>query len=293
MKATGWAVALALAWGCGGSGGSTTLNANPCATPGATYLGHFVEQSGTCGPIPDQIINVNPDGTLSSSMAVSCAQTTVAGCTTQNTDCMSTSAGSTCSVTSDVTFSPDGTSASGLETARCTYSGGSCTSTYNVTATRQSPGSGGDAGVPLCAIAGQSCATTPCCAGSLCVQDTITGALSCADTCSSGTDCMSGCCDTLIDTGQHVCGDMVYCLSSVGELCDMIGAALCQWDAACGAGWSTCLTDSYNSCCADTGTCTLTPSATATTASQCVLGFRNRDCGLEPNLPAACIGITP
>jgi hypothetical protein len=116
--------------------GSGSNEANPCATPGATYLFHFVEHpGGNCGPVPDEIVNVNSDGTLSSS--VSCENITQDGCTARDTGCMTSSNGIDCSVTTDVTFAKDGSSASGLETAMCSNSAASCTSTYDVTATRR------------------------------------------------------------------------------------------------------------------------------------------------------------
>ena len=45
--------------------------------------------------------------------------------------------GVTCTITTDVTFAADGSSASGLETLSCSNSSSSCTSTYRFTATRQ------------------------------------------------------------------------------------------------------------------------------------------------------------
>ena len=115
--------------------------ANPCATPGATYLDHFAEQSGgTCGPIPDVIININKDGTLAGSgsgTAPTCQSNSGSGCTVKLNNCTSTNNGVTCTITTDVTFAADGSSASGLETLSCSGSSSSCTSTYKVTATRQ------------------------------------------------------------------------------------------------------------------------------------------------------------
>lgn len=63
-----FALTLTAACSSGGSEGQTTNQANPCATRGATYLLHAVEQrGGTCGPVPDEIFNVNPDGTTAGS----------------------------------------------------------------------------------------------------------------------------------------------------------------------------------------------------------------------------------
>jgi hypothetical protein len=121
-----------MSFGCG----SGSAEANPCATPGATYLFHLVEHpGGTCGPVPDEIVNVDSDGTTSTS--VSCDDITQDGCTARNTGCMSSMNGVDCSVTTDVTFAKDGSGATGLETATCSNSSASCTSTYDVTATRR------------------------------------------------------------------------------------------------------------------------------------------------------------
>jgi hypothetical protein len=136
MKARTWragVVALAiLAAACG----SSATKANPCATPGATYLFQFVEQSGgTCGSLSDAIVNVNPDGTIVGSLT--CKATNQNGCTAQNTGCTSSSNGTSCTVDTDVTFASDGSGATGLETFSCANGASSCTSTYAVTATRQ------------------------------------------------------------------------------------------------------------------------------------------------------------
>jgi hypothetical protein len=115
---------------------STNL-ANPCATRGATYLFHTVENpTGTCGPIPDQITNVNADGTVPGP-GVSCEAITQNGCTARDTNCVSGSNGNTCYTTTNVTFSDDGATASGLITVRCSNGKTSCASTYGVSARRQ------------------------------------------------------------------------------------------------------------------------------------------------------------
>jgi len=121
---------------CGG--GNAAPRANPCATPGATYLEHFVEGSGgTCGPISDEIININADGTIASTTQISCQTESQSGCTAHNTGCSTMTNGTTCSATTDVTFASDGSGATGLETITCSNSSASCTSTYTVTLTRQ------------------------------------------------------------------------------------------------------------------------------------------------------------
>jgi hypothetical protein len=118
----------------------TTNKANPCATKGATYLFHSVENpSGTCGQTPDQIVNINADGTLAT--ALSCTEITQNGCVARDTDCVTTSKDgqTTCYATTSVTFADDGASASGLISIRCssTADSSSCSSTYGVSARRQ------------------------------------------------------------------------------------------------------------------------------------------------------------
>ncbi len=75
---------------------------------------------------------MNADGTLTG-VPLSCSSTSQTGCTARNTDCTTTNKGTTCTITTDVTFAQDGSSASGLETASCTDGTVSCTSTHAVT----------------------------------------------------------------------------------------------------------------------------------------------------------------
>ena len=112
--------------------------ANACATPGKTYLTHFVEQpGGTCGPLADVLVTVNQDGTLPGPV-VSCQSKTETVCRTQATDCTTSAIkGLTCHVTSDLTYASDGASAAGTETASCTGGSTTCASTYQITVTRQ------------------------------------------------------------------------------------------------------------------------------------------------------------
>jgi len=111
---------------------------NACATPGKTYLSHFVEQpGGTCGPLPDVLVAVNADGTVAGP-TVSCQSRNDTGCRTQATDCTTSAVkGLTCHVTSDLTYASDGTTAAGTETASCSGASSICTSTYQITVTRQ------------------------------------------------------------------------------------------------------------------------------------------------------------
>lgn len=113
--------------------------ANPCATKGATYLFHFVEDpSGTCGPVPDSIVNVGSDGTIASSSSLTCDKTELDGCTSKKSNCKTTtSTGIQCTVNTSSTFSSDGSSVTGLESFTCTSGASVCSSTYSVTASRQ------------------------------------------------------------------------------------------------------------------------------------------------------------
>lgn len=120
------------------SGAPGTEEANPCATPGASYLESFVEMAGgTCGPLSNAIVNISSSGTITTETPLTCGSTMQTGCTAQDTDCSFATNGTTCSVTTDVTYASDGSGAMGLETLTCTMGTAGCTSTYQVTATRQ------------------------------------------------------------------------------------------------------------------------------------------------------------
>lgn len=123
---------------CSSSTPPATNVANPCATRGASYVAHFVEQSdGTCGPMGDQIITVLRDGTLAGP-PLQCDSLTLDACTGRDTNCVTTSNGVTCHITVETTFLNDGSSASGSETLACSQEGRTpCTSTYTTTLTRQ------------------------------------------------------------------------------------------------------------------------------------------------------------
>lgn len=61
-----------------------------------------------------------------------------------------------------------------------------------------------------CQTAGQPCASAACCPNSVCVNSTVTG-VSCAARCTSGTQCVSGCCAPLSNTGELVCSPPSFC----------------------------------------------------------------------------------
>jgi hypothetical protein len=117
-------------------GGSSNNQANPCATKGATYLATFTEVSGTCGPIPSQVVNVNPDGTITDTSNETCASVYQQGCTATRNSCTWSSQGFNFTSTSSVTFASDGASASGIVTLSASGAG-SCAETYNVSYVRQ------------------------------------------------------------------------------------------------------------------------------------------------------------
>jgi hypothetical protein len=123
---------------CGSSSSSpTSAKANPCATRGASYLEAFTEESGNCGTIPSELVNVGSDGTLTESTPITCATVSQTGCTARDSDCTFSSMGYNFTETSDVTFTADGSSASGVVTLSGSGNGQVCTSTYDITFTRQ------------------------------------------------------------------------------------------------------------------------------------------------------------
>jgi len=137
-----------LAFACSSSsddneaGGPVELPANPCATPGATYLSHLEQTSGNCPDIADSIINVTEDGKIPSPAGVTCQVMEQDGCTAHNSNCkmkVPVNGGScTFTFTTSVTFEEDGSSASGLETLSGSCSdGSSCSGTFKSTFTRQ------------------------------------------------------------------------------------------------------------------------------------------------------------
>ena len=130
MKYAALALSLCLV-ACGPS------RANPCATPGASYLASFAEVSGNCGPIPSQVVNINPDGTVSGGTSMNCAGQSQQGCTANLTDCKWSAKGYDFTMTSHVTFASDGSSASGLASFGASGNGVACSETYQLTYARQ------------------------------------------------------------------------------------------------------------------------------------------------------------
>jgi hypothetical protein len=126
---------------CGSSSGNsaTTELANPCVTKGATYLITFEEQDGgTCGPVPQGVVNVSSTGTVLNGDNFPCASQAQNGCTTQENDCTTTlTGGINCAVTASLTYEDGGAQGTGLEDFVCSGSSFACSSVYHVTEVRQ------------------------------------------------------------------------------------------------------------------------------------------------------------
>jgi hypothetical protein len=139
-----FAVLACLTVACGGNDSSKQATnppapkANPCATPGATYLNTYTTVSGDCGDIASDITNIGDDGTVPAAMGVTCKSYEQDGCRAHNTGCSTTQGKCTLTATTDVTFSDDGSTASGLFSAAivCT-DGSSCSGTYQIMSVRQ------------------------------------------------------------------------------------------------------------------------------------------------------------
>lgn len=141
MRALGAGLVGLLMMACGSDDppkGPVNFPANPCATRGSTYLQSSTEISGDCGPIPDQIVNINPDGTITQDTPLTCDSVTQEGCTARDTGCKwTTSEGVSWAMTFETAFKADGSSATGIEMIRGSGNGQTCTSTYNVSMTRR------------------------------------------------------------------------------------------------------------------------------------------------------------
>jgi hypothetical protein len=117
--------------------GTTVSQLNPCATKGATYLVHYTELSGNCGPLQDEIYNTPSSGTTNTPIV--CDEVSQDGCTARDTNCrQKLSNGCMVVMTFETTFTQDGSSADGIATINLNCPDGSwCQSTYKYTYTRQ------------------------------------------------------------------------------------------------------------------------------------------------------------
>lgn len=121
-----------------GACSSNVEQANPCATPDSTYIQSSVELSGNCGALPNVIVNINPDGTITFPSNISCQTQVQDGCTARDSDCYFGNNGISCQESFETTFAQDGSSAQGLLTLSCSTSNGqNCTSTYSISMVRE------------------------------------------------------------------------------------------------------------------------------------------------------------
>lgn len=141
------AVILVTVLGCSGTdsnnSGVKSMPANPCATPGASYLCTYSVESGDCPALANQVVNVNPDGTIVVNSSTSCSSLTVSGCTSNMTHCTMSNRdaqGVTCNGTFNGTntFSSDGVSSTATESMSIDCSDGSfCNGSYQASCVRQ------------------------------------------------------------------------------------------------------------------------------------------------------------
>lgn len=62
-----------------------------------------------------------------------------------------------------------------------------------------------------CVQPGEACDVGTCCPNAVCVGSTVTG-ISCAARCINHSQCVSGCCAPLNNTGELVCSPQTFCL---------------------------------------------------------------------------------
>jgi hypothetical protein len=135
---------------------TTSAEGNPCATAGAAYTMLFSEVSGgTCGALSEEVFVMSATGDSYSTTSwtpVTCGQDTQRMCSSQESDCYYWALnGAKCSLSTDLTYEKDGSSAKGIRMLSCRnipihVDGGpdsgpfpevSCLSTYKVAVTRQ------------------------------------------------------------------------------------------------------------------------------------------------------------
>jgi hypothetical protein len=115
-----------------------------------------------------------------------------------------------------------------------TYEQASCFCTGKAGAAYPACQSGPAAVAGLCADEGASCASEPCCTGLTCLQDPIAGS-TCYRKCAQASDCTTGCCTDLKQTGQLECAPASACQNP----CVKYGG-MCAQQSDCCNGW--CLT---------------------------------------------------
>lgn len=160
----GWILGgmLTASLACGGNGGNgssdggpPTQPPNPCATPSTSYGASISARPGDscissivvpvqfCDEKIPCVIDVNANGTLDLPTNVTCASFSVTGCTTRGGDCTYTSDGQSFTESFEITFAEEGVAATGTVSVTGMGngvagmgSGPSCSSTYDVSASR-------------------------------------------------------------------------------------------------------------------------------------------------------------
>ena len=117
--------------------------------------------------------------------------------------------------------------------------------------------SGSSSGGTSCLAAGTECTSTPnaCCSGMCDAPETTTGQAFCAASCSSASECQSGCCAPVQGSSQMACSPIGFCANTCH------GAS-----GACTANTDCCL--NYECVATNGGTC----AAICTSNSQCQSG---------------------
>jgi len=140
----GMAAVLFLVLG-GCSGGSSTPGAKPtegsqCAQRAGTYVLDFAERTGgTCGAFPEQVTTITKQPTEATAPCTGTISYSPDNCTVTYDERCPAMGGITIEQRGTVTWSPDGTTGSGIIQVIGTQSGSAqaCSSTYDVTGARR------------------------------------------------------------------------------------------------------------------------------------------------------------
>lgn len=146
-----------------------------------------------------------------------------------------------------------------------------------------------------CTPAGGNCERTSCCGGAVCID--ATDGIRCADTCTSGAQCSSGCCAPVDGIIANVCSPTTFCAVTHpvhGDACRRIAPAWCARYSECETfPGARCADDFYASCCGNRGTCAAEITGTADDVDRCVSDVRTRSCALVSSPPPSCIATSP